>query len=87
MYIDTSSEQIQPEGGTCSSAEFINGDDDLVTFFETDDSWDQQFLPSLEPQKGSTDDSSEEEEELKPPQLKVRNILEAVFHLENVLCV
>ena len=56
-------------------AEFINVDDDLVTCSETDDdSWDQQFLASLDSQSASTGASSdpeeeeeEEEEELGPP--------------------
>ena len=47
--IESLMEQIQPNGGTCSCAEFINGNNDLVTCFETDDdSWDQQFLVSLD---------------------------------------
>ena len=53
--IESLMEQNQPEGGTFSSVEFINGDDDLVTCFETDDhSWDQQFLVSLDSQSAST---------------------------------
>ena len=31
--VESLMEQIQPEGGTCSTAEFINGDDDLATCF------------------------------------------------------
>ena len=82
-------ELIQPEGGTCSSAEFINGDDDIVTCFETDDgSWNQQFLVSLDSQglqeTPSPHPKVEEEEDLEPPQPKVRNLTEAIFHLEGV---
>ena len=91
--IESLMEQIQPEGGICSSTEFINGDDDLVTCFETDDdSWDQQFLTSLDSQSASSapgvssdpKEEEEEEEELEPPQPKVRKLSEAISHLEGV---
>ena len=86
--IESFMEQIQPEGVTCSSVEFINGDDDLVTCFETDDdSWDQQFLASLDSTTGTSsdhgDEEEEEEEELGPPQPKVKNLSEAISHLEG----
>ena len=80
--------QIQPEEGVCTCAEFINGDNDLATCFETDDdSWDQQFLASLESESttsGVASDPEEEEEELQPPQPKVRNLCEAIANLEDV---
>ena len=87
--IESLMEQIQPEGVTCSSVEFINGDDDLVTCFETDDdSWDQPFLASLDSTTGTSSDhgneEEEEEEELGPPQPKVKNLSEAISHLEGV---
>ena len=79
---------IQPEEGTGSktSIEFINSDNDLVTCFETDnDSWNQQFLASLDSQSTPyvfPSDPEEEEEELEPTQAKVRNLSEAIFNLK-----
>ena len=90
LEIESLMQQIQPEEGTCSSTEFVNGDDNIATCFETDDdSWDQQFIASLDSQFRSTGVSSDpeeedEEEELAPPQTKVRNLSEAIYHLEDV---
>ena len=62
-------------------------DNDLATCFETDDdSWDQQFLASLDSESTTSGVASdpEEEEELQPPQPKVRNLCEAIANLEDV---
>lgn len=48
-----------------------------------DDSWDEQFIESLDSQRGASD-PEEEEEELGPPPTKVRNLTEAVSYLEDV---
>ena len=52
-----------------------------------DDSWDQQFLASFDSESttsGVASDPEEEEEELQPPQPKVRNFCEAIANLEDV---
>ena len=82
--------QILPEGEACSSEEFISGDADLATCFETDDTtWDEQFLQSLDSQDVTTvsvdiSDEEEEEEDLGPPQPKVSSLVDAISSLESV---
>ena len=61
-----------------------NGDNDIATYFATDDdSWDKQFIESLDSHCGASD-PEEEEEELGPPPTKLKKLTEAVSYFEDV---
>ena len=80
--------QLGPSDASCSVTEFVSGDDDLPVCFELDDSqWEEQFFSSIDPSTTSTCTESEPEKDeldLEPPAPKLRNLGEAIRHLEDV---
>lgn len=79
--------QLGRTEASCSVSEFINGDDDLPVCFELDnDHWEEQFFSSINPTTSTCMESEPEEDDLdlEPPPPKLRNIGEAVRHLEDV---
>ena len=78
--------QLEPTEASCSVTEFVTGDDNVPVCFELDeDQWEEQFFSSIDPSMSTTTESNPENElDIEPPAPKLRNLGEAIRHLEDV---
>ena len=78
--------QLGPTEASCSVTELVTGDDNVPVCFELDeDQWEEQFFSSINPSTSTTTESDPENElDIEPPAPKLRNLGEAIHHLEGV---
>ena len=77
--------KLGPTEASCSVTEFVTGDDNVLVCFELDeDQWEEQFFSSIYPSTSTTTKSDPENElDIGPPAPKLRNVGEAIRHLED----
>ena len=70
---------------SCSTEEFINGDEGLAICVELDDAtWEADFMDNLGSVQDAAEEGESDNEDLTPPPPKIKSFQEAMSTLEDV---